>query len=538
MFRPLRCLRSALLAATMLAPVAARAQDATSDQAIQLQRQLRGWLATLLGPDVALGDKPVHVVPEGDHLRLSLDIAGPVASTPVAITGGPITANAKQLDANRWSIDDVRLPSTWRVDSARPDDTGFASMNARIDEQSSHGIVDTSLATPTVLDFAVRGYSSATNGPGGTSVTDIAGYSSHTVVRPSSPGYVDLLLDGRGEKLATDSVLADGSRFKLTADRLSMGSHARDLALDQIGPVIRSFMTMASDSIIAPNGTNAGAAVPAPSTGKGNPKVVDNAKQALAGALQLQTPAPPSVPRASPAGMTPAKKNSMRQLLAAFRASTGGLDEELGMENIHMEASSHGVTFGKVGFGFGIGSADGKIDAHLAVAMDGFSSPDIPPGPMRDYLPTHIALRPHASGVPSADLFTLLDHAIDTDGKDENALMAEALGLLAKGPLNLGVDGIEVAMGPASLTGGGQMLIASTTDIKGTARFAALGLDELIRQVNATPALQQTGMRPILFMLKGMGRVEGPTTVWDITYADGKVLVNGTDLSSMMPSGK
>ncbi len=172
----------------------------------------------------------------------------------------------------------------------------------------------------------------------------------------------------------------------------------------------------------------------------------------------------------------------------------------------------------------------------LAVAMDGLSSPDLPPGPMRDYLPTHIALRPHASGVPSADLFAFLGDVIDSNAKDQDALTAEALGLLAKGPLNLGVDGIELTMGPASLNGGGRVLIGSATDIEGTARFTAVGLDELIRQVNATPELRQTGTGPVLFLLKGMGRVEGPSTIWDVNYTDGKVLVNGTDLSSMLPS--
>lgn len=552
MSRSLRNIRSALLVATVLAPMAARAQDATPEQAAQVQQQLRGWLATLLGPKVPLGDKPIQVTPEGDHLRLAVEIAGAVPGSPMTVTGGPVTASVRQLDANRWSIENLRLPSPWRVDSAKPDETGFKSMSARTEEQTSHGVFDTTFATPSTFDSVTRGASSATDGASGTSVTSLAGYTSHTVLQPASDGRVNMLADGHGEKLATEGVLPDGTPFKLTADRASLGAHFDNVAFDQIGPMIRGIMEImpASASPVPADVLPVAPAIPAPRApatvkGKGNPEVMANAKQALSSTLKLPDPPRPATKTvaataasAKHADMTPAQKDSAHRVLAAFRAFMGGLDEEVAMENVRMESSGHMVSFGRIAVGFGFGAPGGRIDTHMAMALDGLSSPDIPAGPMRDYMPTHVALRPHASGVPADAVFDLIQHAIDANGKDDDALGAEAMGLLAKGPLNLGIDDIALTTGPASLKGGGQVTIASVTEITGKAQFTMSGLDELIKQVNATPELQGMGAGPVLFLAKGMGRIDGANTVWDVTYADGKVMVNGNDLSAMMAGGK
>ena len=41
---------------------------------------------------------------------------------------------------------------------------------------------------------------------------------------------------------------------------------------------------------------------------------------------------------------------------------------------------------------------------------------------------------------------------------------------------------------------------------------------------------------PVLIFLKGIAKQEGNESVWSITYADKKVMVNDTDLSDLMPS--
>jgi hypothetical protein len=62
------------------------------------------------------------------------------------------------------------------------------------------------------------------------------------------------------------------------------------------------------------------------------------------------------------------------------------------------------------------------------------------------------------------------------------------------------------------------------------------GLDQVIAQLQqaaADPTAQQ-GMA-MLFAVKGIGKLEGDITKWEITMSqDGKLLINGTDMSAMM----
>ena len=552
MSRPLHCLRYALLAATMLAPVVAHAEDVTPEQAIELQGQLRGWLTGMLGPKIKLSDKPIQVTAEGDHFRLAVDVSGPIAGTPMTIIGGPVTATAKPLGGTRWSIDNLRQPSPWKVESAKPADTGLKSISLRADEQTSHGEFDTATGVLMTYDSSMRGYSSATEKSDGVRITSMASVTSHLVSEPVPGGGVNLRTEARGEKLASEDTLPDGTPFKLTAEKVSLIGLVSNVAFNQVGPIIRGFMSLIPDT---PPPAPQEVVAASPSTGR--PDVLINAKQALLGSLKLR-PAPAPAPRNATAAarppapvapvpppkaaanpdMTPEQKATAHQLLASMRALMGGLDEEIALEGLRVDTSGHVVSFSKIAVGFGFGAPQGKMEAHMTMTVDGLSIPDLPPGAMRDYVPTHITMRPRVSGVPAADVFALADHAIDTASKDTDALSAEAIGLLAKGPLSMGVDDLAVTMGPATLKGGGEVLMASITDMKGKASFTATGLDELIKQVNATPELQQLGAGPVLFLLKGMGRTAGANTVWDVTYADGKVMVNDTDLSSMIPKGK
>ena len=62
------------------------------------------------------------------------------------------------------------------------------------------------------------------------------------------------------------------------------------------------------------------------------------------------------------------------------------------------------------------------------------------------------------------------------------------------------------------------------------------GLDELIKRSSTTPELKQAG--PVLIMLKGLGKPDGKQMVWKIAYDGGKMMVNGNDLSGMIPGTK
>jgi len=151
---------------------------------------------------------------------------------------------------------------------------------------------------------------------------------------------------------------------------------------------------------------------------------------------------------------------------------------------------------------------------------------------MRAYMPRHIEFAPSIGGVPAKDLRALLLRAADSEGNDPG-LKAQADELMQKGPLTVGLDSLALDFGPATLRGTGELRIVGPDDVEGEAHVTATGLDALIQQANTVPELKQA--EPVLFMLKGLGRQDGARTVWDITYRDRKVLVNGNDLSGMMP---
>ncbi len=68
------------------------------------------------------------------------------------------------------------------------------------------------------------------------------------------------------------------------------------------------------------------------------------------------------------------------------------------------------------------------------------------------------------------------------------------------------------------------------------AKFSMKGMDAVIAQLQqaaADPMAQQAMAG--LFAMKGIGKADGDVTVWEVTTTpDGKVMVNGTDISAMM----
>jgi hypothetical protein len=77
-------------------------------------------------------------------------------------------------------------------------------------------------------------------------------------------------------------------------------------------------------------------------------------------------------------------------------------------------------------------------------------------------------------------------------------------------------------------------LAGGLPSVKATVRMK--GMDAVIAQLQQAAAdpMAQQGMA-MLFAAKGIGKADGETTSWDITMSpEGKLLVNGTDMSAMM----
>ena len=123
--------------------------------------------------------------------------------------------------------------------------------------------------------------------------------------------------------------------------------------------------------------------------------------------------------------------------------------------------------------------------------------------------------------------------AIDSDQPNPDALQQQALALLRKSPVTVAIDHLDLDLGPARLRGGGSVQIAAPNAISGEGRISIVGLDALMKQATTVPELKPA--LPVLIMMKGLGQQQGDTTVWRIRYSGNKVMVNGNDLSAMIP---
>jgi hypothetical protein len=475
-------LGTTIIALAVMAAPAARAQ-VTPDQAKALETQIRNWVTGLIGPEIKLSGVPFHILPDGDHYRLEAPIAGGLAPG-VSVNAAPVTAAIRKLDGNRWAIDNLLVPSpfTAKVTGKKPELNSAFSL--KIDGQEMHAVFDPTLATSSTSDGKVSGVTEILNTRQGNQTVTIARATMHSVLTPADGKGMTLQSESTAEGYASSHSPRTGVPTTISVDRLHTSLTARQVNFAKLGEALH---TATSLGVLNEN-------------------------------------------------RSPAARALARQLVLAMADLMDRMDAEETADGVHLDVADHSGSAKKFSLNAGFGAPGGKAEFHMKLAIDGPDSPEIPPGPFRDYLPTHIALSPRISGVPKATLVKLLLEVIDAGGtKKQNPNEMEAE-LLKNGPLELGMDDLALDMGPAMLTGNGAMDVASATDVSGQAEIHMTGLDTLIRKVNATPELRQAA--PVLIFLKGIGEQNGKDTVWNVKYANDKLTVNDTDMSSMMPHTK
>jgi hypothetical protein len=498
-----------LLAAGVVAAPAARADDTTSEQAQQLEQQLHDWLAALLGPHVAIGEHPVHFAPEEDHFRLDIPVAGPLGGTGVTVEAEPISAVVKPLDGGRWAIDEIHSPSPLKVTFAMAG-ADATTVTATIDEQDQHAVLDPSLASASSWDATLKGYDSVAQGANNTRrATHIGQIVAHLAGNPVTDGRIDLLEDVDTTLLTSDSDMPNVGKVLFSAERMHVVAHIDSVAPDRVTTILHTVFELV-------------------------PEAMAKAAARRAAGEAKDAPADATADKAADGKMTPEQHASLRAGLVALTELTSGVGEQITMENLHLTMPGHEGHAAKAMVGLGGDAPDGKLAMRMSFSLDGLDSPEIPAGIFRDYLPRHIAFAPRIGGIPAADVKDLLLRAVDSEGNDP-ALKADSEALLQKGPLLIGLDDVSLDAGPATLAANGEVQITGRDQYAGQAHIAVTGFDALMRQVGAVPELKQAG--PILIFLKGIGQQNGDTIVWDINYADKKLLVNGNDMSQLIPGG-
>jgi uncharacterized protein DUF2125 len=478
-----RMLGTTIIAVAIMAAPTARAQPVTQDQAKALEAQLRGWVAGLITPKTDLTTMPIHILPDGDHFRVEQPIAGALGTTGIAITGAPITASIKPLAGNRWAIDNLLPPSplTVKLTGEKPEKNG--EFTRTVEKQEMHAILDPSLATTSSYDIKMAGITYVIHTAMGTQTDTIARLTGHGVMTPKDGKGMGLRNESTLEGYASSFPTRNGTPVTIAADRVHSSTVIEQFSFARMGEVLR----------------------------------VSSAIGALGNAHSL------------------AAKALTQQLLLALADLCASADGETTVDGLHVDANGHATSVKKVTVATGFGAPAGKADGHLKLSADGIDSPDIPEA-FREILPHHIAISPRISGIPKATLVKVLQDGIDNQGSpkpDGRQLLAK---LLKDGPLTLGLDSLELDLGPAILAATGKLDITSPTQVSGEADIRMTGLDALIRKVNTVPQLRMAAT--MLVFLKGLGEQDGKDTEWAIKYADNKLTVNDTDVSSMIPHGK
>lgn len=471
-----------LLALSAQMAIAQPAVPPSAEEALALGTQLRAWLGRMVGPEVDVAALDLRITPEGEAYRMEVPFGGSFLDGSLLLADGAFAATVKPLDDGRWAIVGASFPASMRADMGNSASSAATGMVLRIAAQETTGTFDPSLATASSFTTVLTGYTMEMTGAAGAQASTIARLEGRTNWQPTMPGRVTLTSDTLVQDYTTMSPMPDGTTMKVRIDRMGGKTRLDNVDFDGIGAILRtSFALGAASRAAAPDD---------------------------------------------------ATKRLVHALLDGVANLMDAVETEYTYDGIAIDggpAFAGGLRHAAVGFS--LGAPQGRADMMLRLVVEGLESPMIPEGVWRDYLPQRVALNPRIAGVSREALIGFLRRAIDTDGAN---VEAEAPMLLAAGPLMLGIEQIAIDMGPVRIKGQGLMQVLSVDEASGDAELRATGLDALIRRSNTTPELKM--LAPALIFLKGIGRQEGTETVWTITYADQKVMVNDTDLSDLIPA--
>lgn len=215
------------------------------------------------------------------------------------------------------------------------------------------------------------------------------------------------------------------------------------------------------------------------------------------------------------------------------------------MGTANMEKLSVTSPIGVVAFDtFSVGvNMNGIVkDGHAgeSISFTGLKIPQgIAPPWSEGLIPTTLKFGFDVSGFNAEAPATMFIDQMDVGAAQPIPQGSEQLYLGAFAPTNtimLTIPAGEISSGTYSLTYEGTSTISFTGLPQVNAKFRMTGMDKVIAQLQQAAAdpMAQQGMA-MLFAAKGISKPDGDALAWDVTMSpEGKLLVNGTDLSSMM----
>ncbi len=482
-------------------PPVAEVAPPSEEGAAAIAAAVRDWLSANLGNSVDAAALPLRVMPDGEAYRMELGLGGSYFDDTVMLGEGALAARVKPLDGGRWAILGADFPGTMRAELRNPADGAPSTLVVGIERQETTGTFDPTLATTSVFTTTVGGYSTELRSAAGVQSSRIEKLTGRSEWQPAGPGLVTVLGDSEVQGYATSSPMPGGGTMTMSIDRMTSASRIENFDVAKLGELLRTAYALGATAM--PAGKPGTALGKDSAQGKGSGKAAD----------------------------TQQEKALARTLLTQLFAMLDAIETKQSYSGITVEGGPlFAGSLRKLDFGLALGAPAGQTGFKLHLALEGLETDLIPEGAWREVVPHRVALTPKVSGIPKEALKDYLRRAIDSEGAN---IEAETMQLLAANPVVVGVDDLLVDLGPMRLTGGGIVELVNAVEATGRAELRATGLDALIRRVNAAKELKMAA--PALIFMKGIGRQVGAETVWTITYANNKVMVNDTDMSDMVP---
>jgi hypothetical protein len=428
----------------------------------------------------------VKISAAGDRYRMDL---GSVPLPGFSMTSeGTTTGFLRSPGEGRWVVEELTLPARMNVTIGDDKASVFAF---RIGEQKARMEIDTTLASPSKFEWQYGNVEYTSKGGPGSAVTRMTKVTMTSLLTPGADGRMKATGESRVSGFDQKQNLPDGSMVALKAREIVATSHGEGLSPPRFDATVRTAAQLASDV-------------------QSNPR--------------------------PDGGPSPAQRKMLHALLEHVTDLFSSLETEQTWSGVSLAAEGMTGSLVKVKLGNTMGAPEGKAEFGMKLELEGFASPMLPKGGISDLVPKRLALAPRVSGVKKADMVALLSRAIDTVGDDDADVAGDAMHLLAGNPAVISLDTFDLDIGGARLRGTGAVNVASPEDVTGAGELRMTGLDALMRSVAKVPEAAMAA--PVLLMLKGLGEQKGAETVWRLTYAENKLLVNGQDVSALMAGAK
>ena len=226
----------------------------------------------------------------------------------------------------------------------------------------------------------------------------------------------------------------------------------------------------------------------------------------------------------------------MGALVAGLRGLASGMTVDGSIDGLAVKFGDMGAAFEAVKLGMGAKSEADAFQARMSLDLDGLALPGMPEGPLAKLAPRRLALRPFVNGLGTPELSRIA--IASSQGRKPDP--ADIAGLYDHGGVTTGLESMALELGGATFTGNLKLTATSPKQTAGTGQVAASNFDALLQAIRDLPpevaqALPQLSFAmPALAFAKGISRAVGDQLVWDISYDNGKVLVNDVDLAAMM----